>query len=430
MTVRWGIAAPGHIAAQFAEGLALVDDAELVAVGSRAKERADAFGDRFDIPTRYGSYDELMEDTGVDVVYVATPHAQHEAVVLQAIEGGKHVLCEKPFALNATQATRMAEAARARGVFAMEALWSRFLPSYRAVAELLRDERIGEPMVVEADFGFRVPLMPEHRLFDLAQGGGALLDLGIYPLQLCSMVLGTPDHVVAEGHVGETGADEQVAAVLHHSGGRLGVIKAATRDRAVEHRAHLGHRRLDRAPGMDAPPDPRRRGLGQHPSIGSTLDYDGEGLRFQAIEVQRASRPASIESPVVPLDETIALARTMDEIRAQIGVRATPPTPPEIWAGSVVEGCVDAGPEVADDRGRWERSGEHVGREDRADDSLARGRSPTTSRARRPTRSCRPRGRGPCDEPGRRRRSPIRASRPARARVRQCERRCGRSSSR
>jgi len=143
MTVRWGIAAPGRIAAEFAEGLALVDDAEIVAVGSRAKERADAFGDRFDIPNRYGAYDDLMEDPGVEVVYVATPHAQHAEVVLRAIAGGKHVLCEKPFALNASQAARMAAAARDRGVFAMEALWSRFLPSYRVLADLLRDERIG-----------------------------------------------------------------------------------------------------------------------------------------------------------------------------------------------------------------------------------------------------------------------------------------------
>ncbi len=319
MTVRWGIAAPGRIAAQFAEGLALVDDAELVAVGSRAKERADVFGDRFEIPNRYGSYDELMEDPGVDVVYVATPHAQHEAVVLRAIEGGKHVLCEKPFALNATPGRRMADAARARGVFAMEALWSRFLPSYRVLAELLRDERVGEPMVVEADFGFRVPLMPEHRLFDLAQGGGALLDLGIYPLQLCSMVLGTPDHVVAEGHVGETGADEQVAAVLHHGGGRLGVIKAATR---------IGLSNTARISGtegwIELPASmhrPTRVGVGSGNNVDwIEADYDGEGLRFQAIEVQRCLAAGESESPVAPLDETIALADTMDEIRAQIGV--------------------------------------------------------------------------------------------------------------
>jgi len=319
MTVRWGIAAPGRIAAEFAEGLALVDDAEIVAVGSRAKERADAFGDRFDIPNRYGSYDDLMEDPGVEVVYVATPHAQHAEVVLRAIAGGKHVLCEKPFALNASQAARMAAAARDRGVFAMEALWSRFLPSYRVLADLLRDERIGEPMVVEADFGFRAPFMPEHRLFDLAQGGGALLDLGIYPLQLCSLVLGTPDHVVGEGHVGETGADEQVAAVLHHARGRLGVIKAATRV-ALTNTARISG--TDGWIELPAPMHrPTRVGVGSGNSVDwIDADYEGEGLRFQAIEVHRCLAAGERESPVAPLDETIALARTMDDIRAQIGV--------------------------------------------------------------------------------------------------------------
>ena len=319
MTVRWGIAAPGGIAAQFAEGLALIEDAELVAVGSRSKDRADAFGDRFGIPNRHGSYDELMADPDVEVVYVATPHSHHEAVTLKALEAGKHVLCEKPFALNAAQATRMAEAARSRGLFAMEALWSRFLPSYRLLADLLRQGKIGEPLLVEADFGLRVPLMPEHRLFDLAQGGGALLDLGIYPLQLCSMVLGRPDSVVAEGHVGETGADEQVAAVLHHPGGRLGVIKAATRI-ALSNTA-----RISGTEGWIEFPAwmhrPTRVGVGSGNTVEWTdAGYEGEGLRFQAEEVHRCLAAGRTESDVAPLDETIALARTMDDIRAQIGV--------------------------------------------------------------------------------------------------------------
>ncbi|HMK10485.1 MAG TPA: Gfo/Idh/MocA family oxidoreductase [Acidimicrobiales bacterium] len=319
MTVHWGIAAPGHIAAQFAEGLALVDEAEIVAVGSRSRERADAFGDRFGIPNRHGSYDELMADPDVEVVYVATPHAQHETVTLSALEAGKHVLCEKPFALNEAQAGRMADTARSRGLFAMEALWSRFLPAYRLLADLLHEGKIGEPLLVEADFGFRVPVMPEHRLFDLAQGGGALLDLGIYPLQLCSMVLGDPDHVVAEGHVGETGADEQVAAVLHHPGGRLGVVKAATRI-ALSNTA-----RISGSDGWLELPAWMHRPTSVGVSTGNTVDwieagYEGEGLRFQAEEVHRCLASGHTESDVAPLDETIALARTMDDIRAQIGV--------------------------------------------------------------------------------------------------------------
>jgi predicted dehydrogenase len=228
-TFRWGVAGPGGIATRFAEAMRLVDDGEIAAVASRSVERADAFADRFDVPTRYGDYEALAADPDVDVVYVATPHSRHEADTISFVEAGKHVLCEKPFALNARQARRMADAARAQGVFLMEAMWSRFLPAYRTLADVLEDGRIGEPLLVEADFGFRLPVMPEHRLFDPLLGGGALLDLGIYPIQLCSLVLGPPDRIAADGVVGETGVDEQVAAVLHHSGGTLGVVKAAIR---------------------------------------------------------------------------------------------------------------------------------------------------------------------------------------------------------
>ena len=158
---------------------------------------------------------------------MATPHAHHEANTLLFVEAGKHVLCEKPFALNARQAQRMADAARAQGVFCMEAMWSRFLPAYRVLVDVLGEGRIGEPLLVEADFGYRTPVVPDDRHFDLHQGGGALLDLGIYPVQLCTLVLGLPDRVSAEGVIGTTGVDEQVAAVLHHPGDRLGVVKAA-----------------------------------------------------------------------------------------------------------------------------------------------------------------------------------------------------------
>ena len=158
---------------------------------------------------------------------MATPHAHHEAMTLLFVEAGKHVLCEKPFALNARQAQRMVDAARAQGVFCMEAMWSRFLPAYRVLVDVLGEGRIGEPLLVEADFGYRTPVVPDDRHFDLHQGGGALLDLGIYPVQLCTLVLGLPDRVAADGIVGSTGVDEQVAAVLHHPGDRLGVVKAA-----------------------------------------------------------------------------------------------------------------------------------------------------------------------------------------------------------
>jgi predicted dehydrogenase len=319
MSFRWVVAGPGGIAARFAEGMQLVEDGMIVAVASRVIERADDFADRFDIPTRYGSYEALAADTEVDIVYVATPHMRHEPDTLLFVEAGKHVLCEKPFALNAAQARRMVKAARARGVFLMEAMWSRFLPSFRVLSDLLDGGRIGEPLVVEADFGFRMPVMAEHRLFDPRLGGGALLDLGIYPVQLCSLVLGAPDRVAADGIVGDTGVDEQVAAVLHHERGALGIVKAAIRVTLP------CAARISGADGwIEVPPFahcPQWIGVGGGAQI-ERIDaaFHGEGLRFQVEEVHRCLARGSIESEVMPLAESISIMSTLDAIRSQVGV--------------------------------------------------------------------------------------------------------------
>lgn len=297
----------------------MVDGGTITAVASRSADRAGAFADRFGIAARYDSYEGLAEDPDVDAVYVATTHPQHEANTLLFIEADKHVLCEKPFALNAHQAQRMADAARAKGVFCMEAMWSRFLPAYRTLVDLLGEGRIGEPLLVEGDFGYRVPVVADDRHFDLAQGGGALLDLGIYPVQLCTLVLGLPDRVAADGVIGTTGVDEHVAAVLHHPGDRLGVVKAALRaplpctariagtDGSIQLPAFMHCPEWIEVSG---PAGPERIDAG----------YEGDGLRFQVDEVHRCLAEGLTESPVMALDETIGIARVLDDIRGQIGL--------------------------------------------------------------------------------------------------------------
>ena len=317
--IRWGVVGPGAIATSFADAMQLTDGGTIVAVASRSAERAAVFGDRYAIPARYGDYESLAADPEVDVVYVATPQSRHEPDTLSLLRAGKHVLCEKPFALNARQAATMVEEARSRGLFLMEAIWSRFLPAYRSLVEVIGEGRIGEPLLVEADFGFRRPLEPEHRLFDLALGGGGLLDLGIYPLQLCSLVLGTPEHVVADGVVGETGVDEVVAAVLRHHGGRLGVVKAAIRvGMSCTARISGTEGWIDLPAFMHCPSSLTvTTSAGPERIDGS---YEGNGLQFEIEEVHRCLAEGSIESPVMPLDETRALAGTLDAIRAQVGV--------------------------------------------------------------------------------------------------------------
>jgi predicted dehydrogenase len=317
--VRWGVVGLGGIATSFAEHVNKLEGPSIVAVGSRSAERAAAFAERFGIERHYGSYEGLVEDAAVDVVYVATPHSRHAGDSILALEAGKHVLCEKPFTLSAAQARDVAASARRNDRFVMEGMWSRFLPAYRALSDLLHDHAIGEPLLVEADFGFRSPVVPTERHYDLAQGGGALLDLGVYPVQLCFFVLGRPDAVVGQGRVGETGVDEQVAAVLHYANGELGVVKAAIRtpmsctariagtDGTVDLPAfmhcpdHLIVRNADGERRVDAP-------------------FEG-GLQYQVAEVHRCLDEGLRESPRMPVDESIAIAEVLDTVRAQVGVR-------------------------------------------------------------------------------------------------------------
>jgi predicted dehydrogenase len=317
--IRWGVIGPGAIAVGFADAMQMAEGGAIVAVASRARERADAYADRYGIATRYDDYAALAQDPEVDVVYVATPQSRHVEDTLLMLRAGKHVLCEKPFALNEAQGRRMVDEARGRGVFLMEAIWSRFLPAYRALVDVVRSGRIGEPLLVEADFGFRRPMEPDHRLFRADLGGGGLLDLGIYPLQLCTLLLGPVEHVAAEGVIGETGVDEQVAAVLRHRAGGLGVMKAALRVNLTCSARVSGTEGVLEIPALMHCPNSFRV---LTPAGIDDVDasYEGNGLRFEIDEVNRCLAEGKTESDVMSLDETLALARTLDDIRRQIGL--------------------------------------------------------------------------------------------------------------
>jgi predicted dehydrogenase len=318
--IRWGVAGPGDIARSFAEAMTRVDDGAISAVASRSIDRATAFGEAFGIPRAYGDYADLASDPEVDVVYVATPQSRHETDVLMFLESGKSVLCEKPLALTETQARRMVDEARRRGLFLMEAIWSRFLPAYRVMVEAIDEGRIGDPLLVEADFGFRMPVQPDHRLFNLDLGGGAILDLGIYPVQLCSLVLGPAERVAAAGYVGETGVDEQSAAVLLHGNGTMGVVKSAIRtSMSCTARISGTDGWIDLPAFMHCPDAISISGRGGTERL--DCSYQGHGLQFEIAEVDRCLAEGLTESPGMPLDESIAIASVLDQIRAQVGVR-------------------------------------------------------------------------------------------------------------
>jgi predicted dehydrogenase len=319
--IRWGILGTGGIAKRFAQGLAVLPDAELVAVGSRSQAAADAFGDAFDVPHRHASYAALSEDPDVDVVYVATPHSLHRDNSLLCLQAGKAVLCEKPFAINTVEADEVIALARKNGRFLMEAMWTRFLPVVERARRLLAEGAIGEVRMISVDFGFRAPLDPHSRLFDLRLGGGALLDVGVYCVSLASMVFGTPARIASMAHLGQTGVDEQAAVILGYDGGQLAVLTAAIRTNTPQEALLLGTEGQIRIHSPWWRPTTLTLSIqGQEDEV-MHFPFEGNGYNYEAAEVMRCLRAGRSESHVLPLDETMAIMRTMDQIRAQWDLR-------------------------------------------------------------------------------------------------------------
>jgi predicted dehydrogenase len=324
--IRWGVIGGGGIATKFCEDLALLPDAEVVAVGARRAGTSDEFADRFGIDAahRHASYADLAADPDVDVVYVATPHPMHHDAAMLAIEAGKAVLVEKPFTMDQAEARSLVDAARARGTFLMEAMWTRFLPHMAAIREVIASGRLGDIVLVTAEHGQWFEKDPEFRLFAPGLGGGALLDLGIYPVSFASMVLGTPTRVTAVSDAAFTGVDAQTSMILRDDAGRHAVLTTTLSSATTNGAAINGtEARVEIDPTFYRPTGwtvvDRNGGRERHENT-----VEGNGLRFQAAEVGRCLRAGLTESPLLPLDETVAILGTMDEIRRQIGLTYPP----------------------------------------------------------------------------------------------------------
>ena len=317
--VRWGILGTGNIAQQFARGLAALPDAQLVGVGSRALETAQTFAAIFGAAHAHSSYEALAEDPDIDVIYIATPHTLHAENSLLCLEAGKAVLCEKPFTLDAVQAQAVIDSARDKKLLVVEAMWTRFFPLFKTLRDLVQEGRIGEPRLLQADFGISVPVA-RNRLFDLALGGGALLDVGVYPVSLASYLLGTPTAVSSRAHLGETGVDEQNAVILEHQGGALAVLSAAIRAETPQTAVVMGTAGSIRvgAPWWQPTKMILATKNGEE-TFGSPLPHNG--YAYEAAEVMRCLREGLLESPLMPLDETLSIMHTLDTCRAQWGLR-------------------------------------------------------------------------------------------------------------
>lgn len=318
---RWGILGPGNIAAKFAAGVAALDDQEVIAVGSRTQASADRFADRFDIPRRHVGYEALVADPNVDAIYVATPHSFHHDHTLLALRHGKHVLCEKPFAINAAQAQAMVDEARRQKLFLMEAMWSRFLPIIGEVRRLIADGAVGQVQMIQADFGFRASFNPASRLFDPALGGGALLDVGVYPISLAMMVLGQPDRIAALAALGATGIDENTGILLGFPGGEVALLATTIRATTLQEAILLGGNGSIRlhTPWWVGDTLTLQR-AGHDPEV-IRRPYLANGYSHEAHEVAACVRAGKLESDVMPLDESVRIMSVMDEIRAQLGMK-------------------------------------------------------------------------------------------------------------
>jgi predicted dehydrogenase len=318
--VRWGILATGGIASTFVEDLKLQPDAEVLAVGSRSKEAAEAFAGRYDIPRAYGSWADLAADGDVDVVYVATPHSAHYAATRICLEAGRAVLCEKPMTLDLETSAELIAMARDRGLFLMEAMWMRCNPVVRHMAELVAGGAIGEVTSVHADFSIAGPFEATHRLRARELGGGALLDLGVYPIHLAHLLLGAPDHVRAWAKITPEGVDENTGMIFGYDSGAIAALTCGiVRGTPIMALITGSAGRIELPPAFFAAREFVLHRDGAEPEVfrGSS---EGRGYQHEAAEVQRCLREGLLESPLVPHAATLEVMRLLDQIRAEVGV--------------------------------------------------------------------------------------------------------------
>ncbi|MET0480787.1 MAG: Gfo/Idh/MocA family oxidoreductase [Mycetocola sp.] len=318
--LRWGILGPGGIAQAFANDLVL-NGLTVQAVGSRRADAAAAFAEKYGIPNVHGSYEDLVADPEVDVIYVATPHPFHAAQALMALEAGKHVLVEKPFTLNAPEAEAVTARARELGLVVLEAMWTRFLPHMVRIREILAEGTLGELRSVIADHTQSLPSDPAHRINALELGGGALLDLGIYPISFASAVLGTPAQVTASATFRDTGADASVGTIFTYSGDQIATTLSASNAHGPNVASVIGSEgRIDIDSVWYSASSFTVYNNANDVLESYTSNVVGRGMQFQAFELERLVAAGELESDVLPHAETVSIMHTLDDIRRQIGL--------------------------------------------------------------------------------------------------------------
>ena len=316
---RWGILGTGGIAGTFARDLQLLNGHSVTSIGSRTLAKARDFAAEFSAQA-FGSYEDLVA-SNVDAIYVATPHTLHVSNSILALKAGKPVLCEKPFAVNASEANSMIQASQENNVALMEGMWSRFLPHYKVIREVVASGELGEIVAIYADHGQALPANPYYRLHAPELAGGALLDLGIYPISLTFMVLGDPDSIIATSQETKSGVDAQTSFIFSYVSGQHSVMTTTLEVRTPCTAKIIGTRgRIEVDSNFYTPTSMRviidGKGTQEFPA-----NYSGHGIREQAAHFANLVREGKLESELMPHSETLAIMDCMDEIRYQIGLK-------------------------------------------------------------------------------------------------------------
>ena len=317
---KWGILAPGKMSDKFTAGIQILDNAELYAVGSRDPGRAKQFAEKFGFKKYYGSYEELAADPYVEVVYIASPHSHHREHALLCLKNGKHVICEKAFALNSAEVEQMINEARKRNLFLMEALWPPFQPFYKKASEILNSGILGKIIQIDGYFTFMPPFDPEGRLFNIALGGSSLLDIGIYPVIDALTFLGMPDEITSIASFGPTGSEESINAIFKYNDGKMATIYSSFRtDKGIgcDILCEKGNVTVARGRDMN-----QIVILEMHGREKEEFHFNppAMGYHWEAEEVMRCLDEGRTESRIVPLSFSINLINTLDRIREIAGI--------------------------------------------------------------------------------------------------------------
>lgn len=321
--VKWGILGTGRISRAFAEGLKFAKNGQLQGVASRSKTNAEQFAVEWKVPKAFDNYQQLAESTEIDAVYIATPHTEHAKNSILCLKHGKAVLCEKPFAINSAEVEKMIEQAKESNVLLMEGMWSRFPPLMERLREVLSSGKIGEIRTLQADFGFRPPIRdPKGRLFNPELAGGSLLDIGIYPISLASMVMGKPESFIADWHCGPTGVDEQASLVLKYKNGGMSLLHSSLESQTRQDAFLSGtegniliHKQCWKPQKMTV------ELIGSGKTEVTEMPFEGNGFNYEAEAFGELMLSDKKESPIMPLKESLEIMKLMDEIRSSWGLK-------------------------------------------------------------------------------------------------------------